>query len=471
MDKNKDFLHDLQYVSGTNKDIWATLIDNYNNAITKEEKDNAVAHIKWHLGYKMDDGKLKEIEEKIDSSTQVKLTFTAKRDTTVNVYFTKESYDNLQPDDIISLTANQEKTTTYDRESIYTFRSEIHHDLEPNDGNPYYLIYSDITFAKIEGKIQNCNSLFQFWVYLKSADISKMDTSEVTDMSNMFDMNVDICMIDNSLQEIIGISNFDTSNVIDMSNMFYYCYQLTSLDVSNFDISNVTNIAGMFCGCSGLTSLDVSHFNTANVTNMYNMFNACLSLTALDVSNFDTSNVTNIAGMFCGCSELTTLDVSHFDTSNTADMSYMFAYCEKLTTLDVSNFNTSNVTNMESMFSECEKLTSLDLSNFDTSKVTNMGNMFEGCSELTALDMLNWNTSNVTNMRWMFNLCEKLTTLDVSNWNISKVTNMNNMFAVCSKLTTVGPVDTALGWQHKPDEYYDMFTGCPATPKPSWYTA
>ena len=468
MDKNKDFLHDLWYVSGVNEDIWSTLIDNYNNAT---EKDNALEHIKWHLGYKQDDGKLKEIEKKIENSTQVKLTFTAKKDTTVKVYFTKESFDNDIPDNTISLTANEEKTTTYDRESIYTFRSEIHHDLEPNDGNPYYLIYSDITFAKIEGKIQNCNSLFQFWVYLKSVDISKMDTSEVTDMSNMFDMNFDICMIDNSLQEIIGISTIDTSNVIDMSNMFYNCYELTSLDVSKFNTSLVTNMSGMFYNCPGLTILDVTNFNTSNVTNMTNMFCNCRGLTTLYVTNFNTFNVTDMQGMFSGCSELTVLDVTNFDTSKVTNMSFMFAYLEKLTTLDVSNFNTSNVTNMESMFQECKRLTSLNLSNFDTSKVTNMSDMFEACIGLTILNVSNWNTSNVTDMQWMFNVCEKLTTLDVSNWNTSNVTNMNNMFTECSKLTTIGPVDTAPGWQHKPDEYYDMFTNCPAIPKPSWYTA
>lgn len=66
MDKNKDFLRDLWYVSGVNEDIWSTLMDNYNNATTKEEKYNALAHIKWHLGYKMDDGKLKEVKLKID---------------------------------------------------------------------------------------------------------------------------------------------------------------------------------------------------------------------------------------------------------------------------------------------------------------------------------------------------------------------------------------------------------------------
>ena len=62
-----------------------------------------------------------------------------------------------------------------------------------------------------------------------------------------------------------------------------------------------------------------------------------------------------------------------------------------------------------------------------------------------------------------------MTTLDVSKFNTSKVTNMNNMFNNCHVLITIGPVDTASGWQHKPNNYTNMFTGSPDTPKPSWY--
>ena len=65
MDKNKDWLHDLWQISGVNEDIWATLIDTYNNATTKEDKDHAFAHIKWHLGHRIDNGKFSEIQNKI----------------------------------------------------------------------------------------------------------------------------------------------------------------------------------------------------------------------------------------------------------------------------------------------------------------------------------------------------------------------------------------------------------------------
>ena len=50
--------------------------------------------------------------------------------------------------------------------------------------------------------------------------------------------------------------------------MFSLCNRLTSLDVSKFDTSNVTDMNFMFFCCSSLTSLDVSKFDTSKVTNM-----------------------------------------------------------------------------------------------------------------------------------------------------------------------------------------------------------
>ena len=99
----------------------------------------------------------------------------------------------------------------------------------------------------------------------------------------------------------------DTSNVTNMSSMFDNCDALTSLDVSGFDTSNVTDMSTMFISCSSLNSLDLSGWNTSNVTNMSSMFNYCSSLTSLDLSGWDTSNVTNIYGMFNKCSALKTI--------------------------------------------------------------------------------------------------------------------------------------------------------------------
>ena len=166
------------------------------------------------------------------------------------------------------------------------------------------------------------------------------------------------------LTEIENLNLLDTSNVTNMSNMFDDCSNLTSLDVSKFDTSKVTYMSYMFYDCSNLTSLDLSSFDTSQVTSMRSIFHYCGRLTSLDVSKFDTSNVINMRAMFYECNNLTSLDVSNFDTSKVTDMRNMFSFCKGLTSLDLSSFDTSKVTNMEDMFCNCPARNTVDQKKF-----------------------------------------------------------------------------------------------------------
>ena len=277
---------------------------------------------------------------------------------------------------------------------------------------------------------QNSRGLFSFLYNLKTIQgLENLDTSQVTDMSHMFESCQDLPSLD--------VSHFNTSKVTDMSHMFDNCIELTNLDLSSFDTSQVTDMSNMFNHCLGLTSLDVSHFDTSRVTNMDRMFGSCINLTNLDVSHFDTSQVTNMSNMFWNCFWLPSLDVSHFDTSQVTDMSAMFQGCSYLPSLDVSHFNTSKVTDMSAMFYSCSNLYSLNVSNFDTSQVTNMSNMFSYSSRLTSLDVSHFNTSKVTDMSQMFYSCSNLYSLNVSNFDTSQVTNMFDMFGYCENLSSL----------------------------------
>ena len=89
--------------------------------------------------------------------------------------------------------------------------------------------------------------------------------------------------------------------------MFGSCHSLTTLDVSKFNTSNVTDMGAMFSCCDKLTTLDLSNLDTSKVTNMYSMFSYCRSLKTLDISNWNTSNVTRMTQMFSNCDELTTI--------------------------------------------------------------------------------------------------------------------------------------------------------------------
>ena len=161
-----------------------------------------------------------------------------------------------------------------------------------------------------------------------------------------------------------------------MFGMFGLCEKLTSIDLSNFDTSNVTdmsdlfNTSNIFSSYSALTTLNISNLNTSNVTSMFSMFNSCTSLTALDVSSFNTSKVINMSFMFAGCSGLTTLDISNFDTSNVTDMEWMFGQCSKLATIkgvidmkSCTNYGTNSSDGDSRMFRDCPKLKGVKIRN------------------------------------------------------------------------------------------------------------
>ena len=183
----------------------------------------------------------------------------------------------------------------------------------------------------------------------------------------------------------LDVSHFNTSNVTNMEEMFGDCYGLTNLNLSNFNTSNVTDMSGMFAGCRGLRSLDVSSFNTSNVTDMVGMFGSCEELTRLDLSSFNTSNVTDMHNMFSNCHGLASLDLRNFDASKVRNMMMMFEGCNRLVSLDLSGFNAANVSSIDRMFADCYSLRSLDLSGFTTPRFSSTGEMFFGCTSLASI--------------------------------------------------------------------------------------
>ena len=285
-------------------------------------------------------------------------------------------------------------------------------DVSKNNDNTIKMWYNeadangnyDITIGSNNTIYANPSSfeLFSNLTNVTSIDLSNMDTSGMTNMSNMFSDNT-------SLTNITFGDNFNTANVINMSGMFKNCTILKTIDLSSFDTSNATIMASMFMNCQGLQNLDLKSFNTSNVTNMFYMFYNCSSLTSLDLSSFNTSNVERMDAMFYNCSSLTSLDLSNFNTSKITDMTYMFNRCKSLTNINLSSFDTSNVSSLYDAFAGLTSLKVLDLSSFDTSKVTNMGRMFLNSNNLVTIYVSDlWNISNVTSASRMFEGCTSL---------------------------------------------------------------
>ena len=135
-----------------------------------------------------------------------------------------------------------------------------------------------------------------------------------------------------------SIPELDTSNVANMTYMFNQCQNLTSLDLSSWDTSKVTNMNSMFYYCRNLTSLDVSNWDTSKITNMSSMFYYCEKLTSLDLSNWDTSKVTNMNDMFSTCNKLETLSSIRADSLSISSYSSPFGGSNNTTLVNFGGF-------------------------------------------------------------------------------------------------------------------------------------
>ena len=78
-----------------------------------------------------------------------------------------------------------------------------------------------------------------------------------------------------SLTTITGLSNLDTSEVTDMSYMFQAC-KLVTLDVNTFNVNQVTDASGMFLDCDQLTTIYCNQ--TWSIANSSSMFENCRQL-------------------------------------------------------------------------------------------------------------------------------------------------------------------------------------------------
>ena len=153
-----------------------------------------------------------------------------------------------------------------------------------------------ITFRGTVELHGSCAGLFEFFHALKKQTYmgdSVLDTSRVTDMSNMF------FGCDNLL--VAQVWNWDTSNVTDMSGMFAGCSSLWQLDLSGWDLSSVESMVGMFSGCSSLETLKLPQNTRTNVTDTSYLFEGCTSLETLDLTGLDLSGVIRADSMFDGC--------------------------------------------------------------------------------------------------------------------------------------------------------------------------
>lgn len=143
----------------------------------------------------------------------------------------------------------------------------------------------------------------------------------------------------------------DKPNFHCPNNMRYTFNYYGGEYIPPLDTSEVTNMSNMFNNCQNLISLDSSTWDTSKVTDMDYMFNNCQKLSEIKgIESWDTSKVTRMDYMFYSCQNLTSLDVSGWDTSKVTDMNYMFSYCKKLSTLSTIKADNLKISSYGSPF-------------------------------------------------------------------------------------------------------------------------
>ena len=176
------------------------------------------------------------------------------------------------------------------------------------------------------------------------ADLNDIDTSEITDMSQVFH-GTDI--------RRINISAWDVSNVKTMYRMFSSCLKLEEIDLSNWNTSKLMYANYMFFGDSKFNA-NLENWNVSSLVNASYMFFNCRSFNC-NVSKWDVRKVEWMDGMFAECNKFNG-NPGPWNVSKCMNFENMF-YGDKSLNCNFNNWKVHKKANIESMFSGCKDKT------------------------------------------------------------------------------------------------------------------
>ena len=185
---------------------------------------------------------------------------------------------------------------------------------KPIDSEDHYDYFPETKKELIKNIVEVFNS--------GKTDLNCIDTSKITDMSNLFDSGNYNKSLDN-----IDISKWNVSNVKYMQFMFDG-YENFNCDLSKWDVSKVENMKGMFSWCIKF-NCDLSKWNVNNVTNMDFMFDNCKNFDC-NLSNWDVHNVISMKYMFANCVNFKAEGIEKWNINKVRYMDFMFDNCMKL---------------------------------------------------------------------------------------------------------------------------------------------
>lgn len=206
-------------------------------------------------------------------------------------------------------------------------------------------------------------------------NVSQWNTSKIKYFDKMFSNCQSLAFLD--------VNNWDMISGCSLNGMFSYS-GITDIDLSKWDTSNISNLSNLFFNCTKLKQIDLHTWNTKSVSTCYCLFRGCSSLEFINIDGWNTCNVYDMARMFGECSKLITIKgLNKLNTRNVQFMQLMFTNDISLKSLDLSSFDTQNCLDTSQMFRECYNLKSIYVSDtFVMTKVYNSTQMFFNCISL-----------------------------------------------------------------------------------------
>ena len=310
-------------------------------------------------------------------------------------------------------------------------------------------------------KMNNVSGMFNGCKSLTSLDLSGWDTSSISKVWDSNNGGTGLFMDCENLVDLKLPKNFITSKVTDISDMFNGCKKLTSLDLSGWDTSNITEMNNLFKN-SGIKIIDISNWNLSSLkvsTDKWQIgFRDMFKDSQCETIKLPNMNFgKDVKYGFGELSYLKSFYAPELVNTNITIVDNMFYNDKKLKYVDMHDWDFSNVTYMRQMFGNCIELTTIDTSAWDVSKVTNMYNMFGGCSSLTSLDLSNWDVSKVTSINYMFKNCSELKTLIDGHESETNVTALNGLkvdidLSDCTKLNSASISAICIGLANLPSD-------------------
>ena len=325
------------------------------------------------------------------------------------------------------------------------------------------------------------NSMFSNCTVLKSIDLTGLNTSNVTDISYIFDG----CK---SLENVpIGFTSLNMNKVSTTNARYIFrsCESIQEIDLSSMNFPLVTSLSYWFSNCKKAKVIKLPTFGSKKITTLEGLFGVCDNLQQIDFNNLDTSKVVNANRLF-GTSTVNTntdiegtleVDLSNFDFSSLKNqtssilennksvrkinlsflsnitytggtLASMFKNASSLVEIDLTplTFNASGITSYSLLFENCVRLKKIISSNKLQSgtSLTNIKHMFYNCQSLEVVDLSGLNTTNVKDDSWnscyneLFYNCQSLKSLDISTFIINPAINtLSKMFYGCVALSSL----------------------------------